>query len=619
VFFANSRPGEYNFTMLEDPKKFLQSVPNKPGVYQMFDGTPKILYVGKAKDLKKRLNSYFYAAKSIKTAAFMEQVKNIEIIITENENAALLLEGNLIKDLKPRYNILFKDDKSFPYLLLSDHEFPRLSIYRGNVNDKLGTFYGPFPSTKAVNFIFDLLQKIFHLRICSDSYLHNRSRPCLLHQIKLCSAPCTLCIDKESYAEQVRLAEQFLCNKSDEIVQRVTRLMDEAAAGLNYEQAASYRDQIISIRSIQTQQAMVKNSGNMDVIALATSANGICIDVLFVRNGLLLGNKSYFPSLCKFDTADEDILTTFLMQHYLQSESGAVIPDKILINVKLSDHLNYGQLLSEKFHRKIIIVNKIKGAQNNLLHMAKDNAENALKTHFASVMNYFERLSNFKQTFQLASLPKRIECFDISHSSGEATIGSCIVFNENGPDKNAYRRYNIKELHTAGDDYGAMREVLTRHFGELKDLPDVVIIDGGKGQLHVAIDAFKELNILDKIFFMAVAKGRERKPGMEEIYVYGKQDPIILAPDSPVLYFVQVIRDESHRFAISGNRKKIIKSRTQSILGNIVGIGKARQIKLLKHFGGLTELKSAGIDDLTKVKGISRDLAQKIYDYLHNR
>lgn len=604
--------------MIEDPKKFLQSVPNKPGVYQMYDGVHKILYVGKAKDLKKRLSSYFYAAKSIKTAAFMEQVKDIEIIITENENAALLLEGNLIKDLKPRYNILFKDDKSFPYLLLSNHEFPRLSIYRGIVNEKQGEFYGPFPSTKAVNFIFDLLQKIFHLRICNDSYLHNRSRPCLLYQIKLCSAPCAVCIDQHNYGEQVRLAQRFLCNKSDEIVQKITQLMDEAATGLNYEQAANYRDQIISIRSIQTQQAIVKNSGNMDVVALATNAHGICIDILFVRNGLLLGNKSYFPSLYKFDTSDEDIIATFLTQHYLQNESGSIIPDKILINVKLTNCANYNQLLSEKFQRKIIITNKIKGAQNNLLNMAKDNAENALKTHFASVMNYFERLNNFKQTFQLAFLPRRIECFDISHSSGEATIGSCIVFNENGPDKSAYRRYNIKNLQAAGDDYGAMHEVLMRRFGEFKDLPDVVIIDGGKGQLHIAMDVFKELNLLDKVFLMAVAKGRERRPGMEEIYVYGKHDPVVLSPDSPVLYFIQVIRDESHRFAISGNRKKIIKSRTQSILGNIAGIGKARQVFLLKHFGGLAELKSAGIDDLTKVKGISRDLAQKIYDYLHN-
>ena len=605
--------------MLEDPKKFLQSVPNKPGVYQMYDGAHKILYVGKAKDLKKRLSSYFYAAKSIKTAAFMEQVQDIEIIITENENAALLLEGNLIKDLKPRYNILFKDDKSFPYLLLSNHEFPRLSIYRGNVNDKLGTFYGPFPSTKAVNFIFDLLQKIFHLRICSDSYLRNRSRPCLLHQIKLCSAPCAACIDKKSYSEQVKMAQQFLCNKSNEIVQKITQLMDESAAKLNYEQAANYRDQIINIRQIQTQQGIVKGSGNIDVIALAIGTNGICIDVLFVRNGLLLGNKSYFPVPCKFDISDEEIITTFLMQHYMQSESGAIIPDKILINIKLSYCSNYSQLLSEKFQRKITIVNKIKGVQNNLLNMAKDNADNALKTHFVSVMNYFERLNNFKQTFQLDFLPKRIECFDISHSSGEATIGSCIVFSENGPDKSAYRRYNIKNLQSAGDDYGAMREVLIRRFSEFKDLPDVVIIDGGRGQLHVAINVFKELNIINNIFLMAVAKGRERRPGMEEIYVYGKQDPIALPPDSPVLYFIQVIRDESHRFAISGNRKKIIKSRTQSILGNIVGIGKSRQILLLKHFGGLTELKSAGIDDLAKVKGISRDLAQKIYDYLHNQ
>lgn len=605
--------------MLENPQEFLQSVPNQPGVYQMYDAGHKILYVGKAKDLKKRLSSYFYAVKSIKTAAFMAQVQQIEIIITANENAALLLESNLIKEHRPRYNILFKDDKSFPYLLISSHQFPRLRIYRGNINDKLGAFYGPFPSTKAVNFIFDLLQKIFHLRICSDNYLCNRSRPCLLYQIKLCSAPCTLCISQEEYAQQVAMAQQFLGGKSDKIVQKITQLMDEAAAGLNYEQAAGYRDQIISIRRIQTQQAMVKGSGNMDVIALATNASGISIEVLCVRNGLLLGSKSYFPSLSKFDLSEAEIITTFLTQHYLQSESGAMIPDKILVKVKLAERLNYMQLLSEKFQRKISIVNQVKGAQNELLKMAQENAENALKVHFASALNYFERLNSFKQFFQLSALPKRIECFDISHSAGEATIGSNVVFNDRGPDKAAYRRYNIKTVLAAGDDYGAMREVLMRRFSEHKNLPDVVMIDGGKGQLQVAVEVFAELRLLGQVFLMAIAKGKERRPGMEEIYVYGKADPIVLPADGPILHFIQVIRDESHRFAISGNRKKVVKARTQSILGNIAGIGKARQVLLLKHFGGLAELKSAGIDDLAKVKGISQDLAQKIYAYLHQR
>jgi excinuclease ABC subunit C len=601
--------------VLTNPKKFLNSLPNKPGIYQMHDAGHHVLYVGKAKNLKKRLRSYFYSVKDPKTIAFMAQVKSIEIIITSNENAALLLESNLIKTLKPRYNILFKDDKSFPYLVLSQHEFPRLEICRGPIKKSKGKYFGPFPSSKAVNLTLKLLQKIFRLRVCRDSFLRNRTRPCMLYQIKLCSAPCVGCIDKTVYAEQIKLVDKFLSNKSEYIVQKLTKLMDAAAAKLDYEQALSYRDQIISIRKVQTQQAIIKDRGNYDVIALVANEGGVCVDVLFVRNGLLLGNKSYFPVARKFNLSDEETLATFITQHYLQSEVDAVIPDKILLNIKLPDRLGYMAVLSEKFKRKIIVSDHIVGTQKQLVAMAEINALNALKSRYASVMNYSERLLGFKKALQLSVLPQRIECFDVSHTMGEAQVVSCVVFNERGSSKSDYRKFNVKTA-SAGDDCAALSEALLRRYSEKKNLPEVVLIDGGKGQLNFASQVLRKLQIKN-ILLMAVAKGKERKPGLETVYVFGKEESLILSSQDPALYFIQQVRDEAHRFAISGHRKKMIKIRRQSILDDIVGIGKAKQALLLKYFGGLVELKSAGVEDLVKVKGINKNLAQRIYEYLH--
>ena len=601
--------------MLSDPRKFLKTLPNKPGVYQMIDGERKVLYVGKAKSLKNRLRNYFYSVKDPKTLAFMAQVKSVEIIITANENAALLLESNLIKTLKPRYNILFKDDKSFPYLFLSQHNFPRLSVMRVAANKIPGKYFGPFPSAKAVNFTLDLLQKVFRLRVCKDSFLRNRTRPCMFHQIKLCSAPCTGCIDKEMYVSQVKLVEQFLSNKSDFIIKQLTKSMDSAATRLDYEQAAAYRDQITSIRRVQTQQVIIKGSGNLDIVALEINESAVCIDILLVRNGMLLGNKTYFPVAPKFNLSTDEILTAFLTQHYLQNEVGEIVPDKILVNIKLQDRLGISVLLSEKFKRRVVISDRILDAKKHLITTAKANATNALKTHLASAASYFERLKSFKDALHLPVLPRRIECFDVSHTMGEAQVAALVVFDEHGANKSAYRRYNIKTTNV-GDDYGALREALSRRYSDLRDLPDVIMIDGGRGQLNVAAQVLQKLHI-NNIFLMAIAKGPERKPGLEEIYIYDRKNSLIFVPQSPVLHFIQQIRDESHRFAITGHRKKMIKLRRQSILGNIVGVGKARQVTLLKYFGGLTELKGAGVDDLAKIKGISHSLARRIYEYLH--
>lgn len=601
--------------MLADPQKFLKSLPNQPGVYQMYDAEHKVLYVGKAKNLAKRLPSYFSVTQDIKTSAFMEQVQHIEVIITANENAALLLESNLIKTLQPRYNILFKDDKSFPYLFLSCHDFPRLSVYRGATNKLQGKYFGPFPSGKAVKDTLNLLQKIFRLRVCSDSFLRHRTRPCMLYQIKLCNAPCVGKIDQAAYAAQVKLVEKFLDNKSDYIVQEFTKLMDAAAARLDYERAANYRDQIASMRKVQRTQEITRASGNIDVVVLVTKQSAVCIDVLFIRNGLLLGNKSYFPVSYQDNLSPAEVLTNFFMQHYYCNENKVVVPDKILSNVKLANRLGCAALFQEKFKRKIAIVDHVRSAQKHLVTMAVANATNALRIHCANKSNYFAQLLALQKTFQLKKLPRHIECFDVSHMLGEAQVASCVVFDDQGPRKSDYRRFNIKTA-KVGDDYSSLLEALSRRYSAKKNLPDIIMVDGGKGQLNIAVQLLQQLQ-LENVLLLAVAKGQERKPGLEEIYIKGKVQPIVLAPQSATLHLIQQIRDEAHRFALSGHRKKMLKIRRHSVLADIAGVGKAKQVRLLKYFGGLAELQSAGIDDLQQVVGIGYDLARRIYEYLH--
>ncbi len=601
--------------MLDNPKQFLDSLPNKPGVYEMYDAKQQILYVGKAKNLKKRLLSYFRSTVDPKTQALMVQAKNIEIIVTLSEHAALLLESNLIKSEKPHYNILFKDDKSFPYILLSRHDYPRLSVHRGAINKAAGKYFGPFPDATAVNFVVDLLQKLFHLRVCKDSFMRNRSRACMLHQIKLCGAPCVGCVDKAAYGLQVELVEQFLQSKSDYIVSQLTKLMDAASAQLAYEQAADYRDQIASIRKVQASQIMIKAGGDCDVIALAAKDNNICINVLFVRNGLVIGNKTYFPEGRSFILSEAEALKAFVMHYYLQDISNIVIPGKILLNVKLPDRLQIAAIFSEKFGRKITISDRVKGERKQLIAMADANAINSLKARQKLSNNYIQCLLDFKNIFHLSLVPKRVECFDVSHMMGEAAIASCVVFKETGPSKKDYRRFNIKQA-DAGDDYGALREVLLRRFKGALELPEVIMIDGGRGQLSVASQVLGRLKI-NKVLLLAIAKGKERKVGLEEIHIEGRGNPLILPPDSPALYFMQQIRDEAHRFAISGHRKKMVRLRHRSELENIPGVGRIRRALLLKHFGGIAELRSVGINELAQVSGVGHDLAKRIYEYLH--
>lgn len=603
--------------MLDNPKQFLRSLPVTAGVYQMYDEQHQILYVGKAKNLKQRLASYFRPLENGKTKIFMAQVKSIETIVTPSESAALLLESNLIKTKKPRYNILFKDDKSFPYLLVSRHDFPRASIYRGVADKKVGKYFGPFPDGAAVSFVLDLLQKVFRVRVCQDSYLVNRSRPCLLYQIKRCSAPCVGYVDQTEYALQVRLVEQFLQNQSDEVVQRLTQLMDAASKKLAYEQAANYRDQITNIRKVQSTQAITGTGGDCDVIAIVVYGQSVGVNLLFIRHGMVLGNKNYVPKTEDFPTARAEVLSAFIMHYYLQNQVEAkMIPDKILLNVKLPDRPQVTNILQEKLGRRIIISDQIRGAKQQLITMAEANAINFLKISKKSLVNYQQSFSEFKKEFSLFTQLERVECFDVSHTMGEAQVVSCVVFNEDGPSKKDYRRFNVKTV-SAGDDYGALRQALLRHYG-VATVPNVLIIDGGLGQLGVAAEVLHKLR-LSGVLLIAIAKGKTRQVGLEEIYIQGKKDPLILPPSSKALHFIQQIRDEAHRFAISGHRKRMLKSRCRSELENIPGIGKEKRSLLLKHFGGMVELRSSGIDDFCRIRGIGRNLARRIYEYLHAR
>ncbi|MCL5260786.1 MAG: excinuclease ABC subunit UvrC [Gammaproteobacteria bacterium] len=594
-------------------KNFLRTLPNKPGVYQMLSQNGQVLYVGKARSLKKRVASYFRQDVEPKTAALMAQVTEIKFIITDNENAAWLLENNLIKNLKPHYNILFKDDKSFPYLFLSKHKFPRLIIHRGPKKAQ-GEYFGPFPDARAVHETLYLLQKTFKLRQCSDHFFLYRTRPCIQYQIKRCEAPCVGYIDETAYQNNVKFVAQFLQGKSSIIIQEITKLMEQAAKDLDYELASYYRDQIVALRKVQQTQYIVKDRGDIDVIAGVTKHQHYCVNILFVRHGLVIGNKTYFPQ--GFAVSDiAEVLSTFISQHYLADEID-ILPRKILVNAKLSDRAWLSKVITEKTKQRIKISDQVRGESRKLVEMAEINAEHALKNRLASAEVYYQQLLKFTAAFNLSKTPSRLECFDISHTQGEFTVGSCVVFTQTGPSKKDYRRYNIRQA-TAGDDYAALTESLLRRFKTKEKIPQVLIIDGGKGQLQVAESVLDQLQI-SNVFLLAIAKGPERKAGLEEIYLAGKKEPMHFRSDAPELHFLQQIRDEAHRFAISAHRKKLAKSRNMSVLERIAGVGKNRRALLLKYFGGLQEIQNASIEELAEVQGISKHLAEQIYRHFHS-
>ncbi len=602
-----------------DHKPFLKTLPGRPGVYRMYAEDGEILYVGKAKNLKSRVSSYFrQTAQEAKTMALVARIANIETTITASETEALLLEQSLIKEHKPPYNIDFKDDKSYPYIYLSsEDEYPRLAFHRG-AQKKSGRYFGPFPSAYSVRDSLNILQKVFRVRQCEDTFFRNRSRPCLQYQIKRCSGPCCGLVSAEEYGDDVEHAVMFLEGRSRAVLEDYANQMDEASQRLDFEKAARYRDQIAHLQRIQEQQHVLGSSGDIDVIAAVANAGGVCVLVMMIRGGRLLGNKTYFPRV-RIEESAGDILAAFIPRFYLTDSGGREIPKEIIVNDRIQDKAVIAAALSDHSGRKVSISDNVRGQRSRWVSLATTNAEQNLGSHLSSRNNQFQRFEALQEALGLPDTPERLECFDISHSAGEATVASCVVFDQNGPLKSDYRRFNIDGI-TPGDDYAAMTQALTRRYTRLKKgegrLPDVLFIDGGKGQLNQAEQVMEELQITG-VMLVGVAKGPGRKAGLESL-ILQEGSELKLPPDSPALHLIQHIRDESHRFAITAHRNRRGKKRTESALDGIDGVGPKRRRALLRHFGGSKHVEAASAEDLAKVEGISRKLAEHIYATLHH-
>ncbi len=601
--------------MAFDPKPFLANVSQRPGVYRMIGANGEVLYVGKARNLKNRLTSYFVGkAQAAKTMAMVSQIENVEVTVTGSETEALLLEYNLIKRHRPRFNVTLRDDKSFPYLYISTHqEYPRISFYRGS--RKLpGRFFGPYPNARATRETLLLLQKLFLLRPCSDSFFSNRSRPCLQHQIKRCSGPCVRLIEPEAYQQDVADAITVLEGRGAELIDDLAKRMEDASQRLEFERAARLRDQINGIKAIHSTQSVTRNaSEDIDAVALVSHGSDHCVSIVFVRGGRNLGSSNFFPRPGLAEAGE--LLSGFLAQYYL----GRDAPSEILINQPIEDADILEATLSQKMERTVRVRSGVRGVRSRWLQMASENAELGLKMRRATEATSAEQLQGLAETFGLARAPRRIECFDVSHTMGERTVASCVVFGPEGAIKSDYRRFNIEGL-APGDDYGALRQALSRRYARIKKgeapTPDLLLIDGGPGQLAEAVSVLSDLEI-EGVRIAGVAKGADRRPGQERLFVPEQDAPIVLPPDSPALLLIQRVRDEAHRFAITGHRQRRAKARTQSVLETVPGLGPRRRRELLKQFGGLQGVARAGIDDLAKVHGISRKLAQAIYDTLH--
>jgi len=597
-----------------DPVAVVAGLPHLPGVYRMLNGAGAALYVGKALDLKKRVASYFQNAggTSPRIQSMLGQVAAVETTVTRSEGEALLLEHNLIKALNPRYNILFRDDKSYPYLVLTGHRYARLGFHRGSL-DKRHQHFGPFPNAGAVRESIQLLQKAFRLRTCEDTVFNNRSRPCLLHQIRRCTAPCVGLIAESDYADDVRSAILFLSGKEDEVIDRLAARMDAAAAGTRYEEAAIFRDQIAALRKVREKQFVSGEGDDADVIACGRAAGLTCVNLVMIRGGRHLGDKNFYPRNAD-DSDSRQVLEAFVPQHYLEHAA----PSQIVVGEKL-DAVALERLLSERTGRKVSIHAHPIGTRRVWLEMATRNAQLGAAQALGTQATQETRLAALQQALDLPESAQRIECFDVSHTLGEATVAACVVYDKSALQKGEYRHYNISSIEP-GDDYGAMREVLTRRYRKIVAgegmVPDLVLIDGGRGQLAVATGVFAELGLND-VALVAVAKGPERRPGQEQLIAGGRGEPLALEADHPALHLVQQIRDEAHRFAIQGHRARRGKARGGSILEKITGIGAKRRQRLLARFGGLRGLLAASIDELAQVEGISRTLAEKIHRELH--
>ena len=594
----------------------VRTLPAKPGVYRMLDAAGQVLYVGKARSLRTRVRSYLRArGLTARILSMMRSVTAVDVTVTHTEAEALLLENNLIKTLKPRYNVLLRDDKSYPYIFLAEsQDFPRLAFHRGARNAK-GRYFGPFPSASAVRESLQLLQKIFLVRQCKDSFFRNRSRPCLQYQIGRCSGPCVGLISPEDYRRDVRHTILFLEGQSRTVVDEMVHQMEQAAEAQNYEGAARFRDRIAALKRIQARQYVSREGGDADVVAVATLDSLACVEVVFIRGGLNLGSKRFFPAN-DGGLTPEEMLAAFLPLYYLEK----TIPSRVYLDRRIPGRELLAQVFSEQMGRAVRLSVATRGTPRRWAQMAALNATQALQRRQADKAGMLERFDALRERLGLDQTPEWIECFDISHTFGEATVASCVAFDQTGPVKADYRRYNIEGV-KPGDDYGAIRQALTRRFRHLRDgegkAPDVLLIDGGKGQVGAAAAVLEEYQ-LGGIRLVGVAKGRSRRPGREQLFLSGAKTATILPADSPALHLIQHVRDEAHRFAITGHRQRRARSRTTSALQDITGIGDRRRQALLKNFGGLQGVARAGVEDLARVPGISAALAQRIYDSFHD-
>lgn len=603
-----------------DAKAFLSTVTSQPGVYRMYDATGTVIYVGKAKDLKKRLASYFrQQVSSRKTETLVKNIAQIDVTVTHTETEALLLEHNYIKLYQPRYNVLLRDDKSYPLIFLSADTHPRLAVHRGAKHAK-GEYFGPFPNSYAVRETLALLQKLFPIRQCENSVYRNRSRPCLQYQIGRCLGPCVAgLVSEEEYRQQVDYVRLFLSGKDQQVLHQLIERMEEASKLLNFEEAARIRDQIQAVRRVTERQFVSGDSDDLDVIGVAFDAGMACLHVLFIRQGKVLGSRSYFPKV-PGGTDMGEVVQTFVGQFYLQGSQARTLPGEILLDFSLPEKDLLAESLSELAGRKIQIQSKPRGDRARYLKLARTNAATALTTKLSQQSTIHQRLAELAKVLNLTEI-NRMECFDISHTMGEQTVASCVVFDGNGLVRAEYRRYNISGI-TPGDDYAAMTQVLKRRYGkalEEKKIPDVIFIDGGKGQLGMAIDVFKSLNVTwdkNKPLLIGIAKGADRKAGLETLFFVPEGEGISLPPDSPALHVIQHIRDDSHNHAITGHRQRRAKVRNTSALELIEGVGPKRRQVLLKYMGGLQPLLNASVEEIAKVPGISQALAEKIYNAL---
>jgi len=610
-----------------DSRAFLQQLTTAPGVYRMYGGRDELLYVGKAKSLKKRVSQYFLRASGdARIEAMVSQIQRIEVTLTHTEDEALILESNLIKELNPKYNIVYRDDKSYPYVRFSAHRFPRIGYYRGQKTGE-HRYFGPFPSAGAVKETLYTLQRLFKLRPCRDNFFAHRQRACLQHQIKRCSGPCVGLISEADYARDVRNAERLLEGKADALAAELTVEMEQAAEALEFERAAALRDQIAALKRVRESRALTGGAEDLDVVVVAAHQSSSCVVVMSVRDGMNLGHRSHFPRHPPH-AAPEELLESFLSQHYLDQPA----PPEILLSHDLDEETMIEAALSQRAGRKISLAKPQRGAKVRLLEMAQATAAQALSTRLVEAASMDDRLLELQRVLDLEKPPRRLECFDISHTRGERTVASCVVFNEEGPLKSGYRKFNIetaeapaageglREVITAGDDYAAIHQAVKRRYARIKGgeitAPDVLFIDGGLGQLNAALEALDELEITE-LRVVAIAKGPTRKPGLEELILPDRELPLRLAPDSPALHLIQRIRDEAHRFAITGHRDRREKARVSSSLEEIEGLGPTRRRALLNAFGGLPAVKRAAVDELAKVEGVNRALAERIYAHFH--